>query len=578
MTQLPEYQQIVRETLDELEPVVSKYGAPDSPLGEQAAGRLRENFQKAKQHCLERLSTNRPKIMLYGVYNSGKSTLLNALMGEERAEVDDIPKTFATTRYEWNGYELLDTPGIDAPAEHERVSREMLEQCQVVLFVVSTAGSFESKAIFDAMRDVVHKGKQLLIVLNDKDGSAQDDPVNETIRGAIQNNLMNVGFSREQAANFRLCVVDAKTALEGRLENEAELVESSGIQGLERAILEEVKRVNGFHIVADLCSYLLKDIDAMITQIKQLEVDEDNERLDEFLNLRVSYGEFCAQVEERITAMCASMPNEIMGCFPALEGQNANVRPDEGAIKSGVEACLAKYGERVNDVLQKNVREYKDRLAFQLHRILDTETTANASFGEHVTASTDIRFQELLSRRPEFREPDIQYASESSIVDRLEEAGNIFGDIPFFGTLLKLPIPKLPVPIPVTLLFSIVPKLLRVFGKSNSEMEAERIRAEAEARNRAQEEYARNIALWRQTLRQASEDLTRDFLHDILRSCRSELDRIFMPVIIDAEKELKHQDDIGREVFADLRTLQDIQGRVKNTRALLVPGPQVISA
>lgn len=579
LTQLPEYQQIVRDTLEELEPIVRKYDGPDSPLGEREAARLRENFQKAKQHCQERLAAEHPKIMLFGVYNSGKSTLLNALMGEEKAKVGDVPETFATTPYEWNGYELLDTPGIDAPAEHEKVSRQTLEECQVVLFVVSTAGSFESMAIFEAMRDVVRKGKRLLIVLNDKNGSAQQDPVNDAIRKAIQSNLINVGFSPDQAANFRLCVVNAQMALEGRLEDEPRLVELSGIQALERAIVEEIKRVNGFHIVADLCSYLLKDIDSMIGQIRQLEVHESTERLDDFLNLRVSYGEFCTEVENRIAAACASMPNEIMACFPSLDAPSGSGRTDEGMIRAGIEACIAKYGERVNEVLQKNAREYKDRLALQLHRMLDMETAASASIDETITASADTRFQDLLSGKPEYREPEPQHVGGDDIFARLEDAGGILGGT-FGGMKLPIPIPKLPMfPVPVTLIFTLLPKVLRVlFGKSRSEMEAERVRAEAEARNRAQEEYARNVALWRQSLRQASEDLSRDFLHDMMKSCRSQLDRIFIPVILQAEQELKHRDEAGKEVFADLRTLQDIQGKLKNARALLVPAQQAVTA
>ncbi len=352
-------------------------------------------------------------------------------------------------------------------------------------------------------------------------------------------------------------------------------MELSGIQALERAIVEEIKRVNGFHIVADLCSYLLKDIDSMIGEIRQLEVHESTERLDDFLNLRVGYGEFCAQVEDHIAAACASMPNEIMACFPALDGPNPSGRTDEDMIRAGIDACITKYGERVNEVLQKSAREYKDRLALQLHRMLETETAANASIDETITASADTRFQDLLSGKPEYREPEYQHVGGSDIFDRLEDAGNIFGGT-FGGMKLPIPIPKLPMfPLPVTLIFTLLPKVLRaLFGKSRSEMEAERVRAEAEARNRAQEEYARNVALWRQSLRQASEDLSRDFLHDMMKSCRSELDRIFIPVILQAEQELKHRDETGKEVFADLRILQDIQGRLKNARALLVPSPQ----
>ena len=44
---------------------------------------------------------NKPdaSIMVYGVYNAGKSTLINALVGEEVAATDDVPLTDKITAY-----------------------------------------------------------------------------------------------------------------------------------------------------------------------------------------------------------------------------------------------------------------------------------------------------------------------------------------------------------------------------------------------------------------------------------------------------------------------------------------------
>lgn len=39
------------------------------------------------------------QVMLYGAYNAGKSTLVNALLGQEKAPVRDIPTTFQVDRY-----------------------------------------------------------------------------------------------------------------------------------------------------------------------------------------------------------------------------------------------------------------------------------------------------------------------------------------------------------------------------------------------------------------------------------------------------------------------------------------------
>jgi len=77
------------------------------------AGVLSKHAGKVRE-----LANAQPRIMLYGVYNAGKSTLLNAIIGEPKAKVGDIPTTYETTSFHWRGYELIDTPGIGAPIEH----------------------------------------------------------------------------------------------------------------------------------------------------------------------------------------------------------------------------------------------------------------------------------------------------------------------------------------------------------------------------------------------------------------------------------------------------------------------------
>lgn len=92
----------------------------------------------------------KPSIMFYGVYNAGKSTLLNALISENRAAVADRPTTDSIDTYQWQGYEILDTPGIDAPIEHQKTTEEQLLKTDVVLFVVS-GDTFENEYIYERM-------------------------------------------------------------------------------------------------------------------------------------------------------------------------------------------------------------------------------------------------------------------------------------------------------------------------------------------------------------------------------------------------------------------------------------------
>ena len=49
----------------------------------------------------EKLDDNTLQVMLYGAYNAGKSTLINALIGQEKATVNDIPTTDTVDYYDW---------------------------------------------------------------------------------------------------------------------------------------------------------------------------------------------------------------------------------------------------------------------------------------------------------------------------------------------------------------------------------------------------------------------------------------------------------------------------------------------
>ena len=103
--------------------------------------------------------------MLYGAYNAGKSSLINALLGRDAAVVNDIPTTDKIDKYDWNGFYLLDTPGVNAPITHEEVTAEQLKRTNAMLFVIRE-GDQDAKNIYERLFDMLKKGKKIFIVLN----------------------------------------------------------------------------------------------------------------------------------------------------------------------------------------------------------------------------------------------------------------------------------------------------------------------------------------------------------------------------------------------------------------------------
>jgi GTP-binding protein Era len=130
--------------------------------------------------CVENISVKSGFVNIFGKPNAGKSTLLNALMGEKLAIVS--PKV-QTTRHRIKGilttdnYQIIfsDTPGIIDPKYklHEKMMgavRSALEDADLALLLVDINDNFEeADAVFAALRLKVNA----LVVINKIDGALQ---------------------------------------------------------------------------------------------------------------------------------------------------------------------------------------------------------------------------------------------------------------------------------------------------------------------------------------------------------------------------------------------------------------------
>lgn len=126
-------------------------------------------------------------VAIVGRPNVGKSTLLNALLHEDRAIVSDIPGTTRDTvedniTLDGIGFRFVDTAGLrnsDDIIEKEGMQRSIhaAEQAQIVLYVVDASQSIE--AARQEIAQLCHRarmdGKHLLLLRNKADLCAEQE-------------------------------------------------------------------------------------------------------------------------------------------------------------------------------------------------------------------------------------------------------------------------------------------------------------------------------------------------------------------------------------------------------------------
>ena len=88
------------------------------------------------------------KIVFVGQYSAGKSTIIKALTGNDDIAVGEGITTQNSSIYQWNGLEIVDTPGIATGLrkDHDEIAKKSISQADLLIFVITNEG-FDSTIV-----------------------------------------------------------------------------------------------------------------------------------------------------------------------------------------------------------------------------------------------------------------------------------------------------------------------------------------------------------------------------------------------------------------------------------------------
>lgn len=343
----------------------------------------------------EKIENTKPQIMFFGLYNAGKSSLLNELLRDDVAKVADVPTTDHVDYYNWRGYTIADTPGVGAPIEHEEVTNEAIRKADVVLFVMTNAGSFEKKENYVRMKDIVDAGKKIIIVINDKSNFLPQECYEEMmqVQQKIYDNMMALGINNVKE-RFTILFVNAKLAHKGRTANKPLLWEKSQIAELESYILSEMKNSDDFAVIRHAIYEINQDVEAIVEaireQLSQVDTNPEYMAIQKVLN---GLHNAIIQVRKNMSDFISSQTNKLGVTLPDAIWA---VKEDQAKIDQTVQQAQQNLSEKV-----------KAHLEDQLQTVVDDLSMDWTNFV--------VEMQKLEAQRIRVDEPQVEAAQSTEI-------------------------------------------------------------------------------------------------------------------------------------------------------------------
>lgn len=494
-------------------------------------------IQDMRLICQDRLKNFKPRIMIYGIYNAGKSSIINELIREDKAKVQDIPTTDSVDSYEWNGYTIDDTPGVGAPMKHEEVTQAHLKRADIVLFVMSTTGANELKQNYERMKDIVDAGKKLIIVLNDKNSHLEtNDNAIQQIKMKVIEHMEQVGIGQANA-NYHFVVVNARRAHKGRIEHKTRLWQKSHMEELEQVMLTELKRAGGFEVLQRAIRDVEHYMEQAIGMLSKVEGDKQIEVLHEVL---VNLQEKGKQMKENLNRTITLGTQHLGTILPQLiwnESQQGEKTVEEDVVNQLIKKHESHLIEKIDKELSFQFEDICHDVSDLLQEQLESKVLENSQDLHCTTVEKkgvrESSLQEVSNKVQEICNAENAITAgnfDSSKVDTnvgeevlkvvakgkaLEEIGSSVGKA-LLGTELgsilgkstfgKLVIPWFP---PIGTILTIIGIAKLLFGdhgedkrrQQEAEMQNERMRQIATAKQQAREELQQNFQYYAEDMR-----------------------------------------------------------------------------
>lgn len=375
--------------------------------------------------------SDKVKIVFAGQYSAGKSSIIKMLTGDDTIATGAKITTQETHTYEWNGLEIVDTPGVHTSLrpDHDEISYKAIAAADILVFVI-TNELFDSYMADHFRRLAIDKDKagEMILVVNKMERAAkgntkeQQDIIREDLRAVL------APYTPEE---LHISFLDAQSYLDSVEEREGdpeladELLERSGynefIDTLNAYVAEKTLTAK---LTTDL--YVLdNELDKAISDLTPGSEDTDIDALEENLKQqRHMLIDTRTRMQRDVTDIFADSAAKIREY-----GLDAAALVDSGLGKEELEEKIAQYGKNAEELIEKTRTDADDHVH-----------SCFLELGQSFTDMESTEFSQNLKIRLVDKYDNLPDAVKKVFVTAtdLEKKGDIL-----VGTLVKSGIPEM---------------------------------------------------------------------------------------------------------------------------------------
>ena len=315
-------------------------------------------------NCPLENDSDKVKIVFAGQYSAGKSSIIKMLTGDETIATGAKITTQETHTYEWNGLEIVDTPGVHTSLrpDHDEISYKAIAAADILVFVI-TNELFDSYMADHFRRLAIDKDKagEMILVVNKMDRAAkgntkeQQDIIREDLRTVL------APYTPEQ---LHLSFIDAQSYLDSVEEREGdpeladELLARSGYT-------EFIDTLNSFVAEKTLTSKLTTDLyvldnelDKAISSLTPGSEDADIDALEENLKQQ---RHMLIDARTRIQRDVQDIFSDSAAKIREI-GLDAAALVDSNISKEDLEEKIALYGKTAEELIESTRTKADDHV------------------------------------------------------------------------------------------------------------------------------------------------------------------------------------------------------------------------